>query len=93
MFATWRQKKGLANPTKGFLRFKKKNSPHLEEKKLEVARFRKCVPLGCQNYAGSQKNLLVHQDSHHLLLINAEDPCHYTYLRNLKKQTLERGIS
>jgi hypothetical protein len=27
----------------------KKNSPYLEKKKLEVARFRQCVPLGRQN--------------------------------------------
>ncbi len=38
----------------------------------------------------SQKDLLVHQDSRHLLLINAEDPSQGTYLRNLKKKTLIR---
>jgi hypothetical protein len=36
----------------------------------------------------SKKDLLVHQDSGHLLLINAEDPSQCTYLRNLKKKTL-----
>jgi hypothetical protein len=41
--------KGLANPTKGFLRIFKKHSPYLEEKKLEVARFSQCDPLGRQN--------------------------------------------
>jgi hypothetical protein len=43
------KKKGLANPTKGFLRIFVQNSPYLEKKKLEVARFRQCVPLGRQN--------------------------------------------
>jgi hypothetical protein len=33
------------------------------------------------------KDLLVHQDSRHLLLISAEDPSQCTYLRNLKKKT------
>jgi hypothetical protein len=28
----------------------------------------------------------IHQDSHHLLFINAEDPSQCTYLRNLKKK-------
>jgi hypothetical protein len=60
--ATWQQKK-KANPTKGFLRFKKK-SPYLDKKSLEVARARQ----------DSKTDLLVHQDSHHFLLINAEDP-------------------
>jgi hypothetical protein len=46
---------GLANPTKGFLRFKKKNSPYLDKKNLEVARFRQGDPVGRQNYAGFQK--------------------------------------
>jgi hypothetical protein len=41
------QKNGLANPTKGFLRFFKK-SPYLGKKNLEVARFRQCVPIGRQ---------------------------------------------
>jgi len=35
----------------------------------------------------SKKSLLDHQDSRHFLLINAEDPRQYTYLRNLKKNT------
>jgi hypothetical protein len=43
------RKKGLANPTKGFLRIFFKNLPYLEEKKLEVIRFRQCVPLGRHN--------------------------------------------
>jgi hypothetical protein len=33
----------------------------------------------------SKKDSLVRYDSRHLLLINVEDPCQYTYLRNLKK--------
>jgi len=41
--------KGLANPTKGFLRFEENNSPYLDQKNLEVARFRQCVPVGRQN--------------------------------------------
>jgi hypothetical protein len=49
------KKKGLANPTNGFLRISLKNSPYLEKKKLEVARFRQCVSLGRQNQAGFQK--------------------------------------
>jgi hypothetical protein len=53
------KEKGLANPTKGFLRIQKKNRHIWRKKRLEVARFRQCVPLGCKNYAGSQKNLPV----------------------------------
>jgi hypothetical protein len=34
------------------------------------------------------KDLLVHQDSRHLLLISAEAPSQCTYLRNLKKNTV-----
>ncbi len=49
IFTTWRQRKGLVNPTKEFLRFKKKNSPYLDKKNLEVARFRQCVHVGHQN--------------------------------------------
>jgi hypothetical protein len=37
------------DPTKGFLRIFLQNSPYLEKKKLEVARFRQCVSLGRQN--------------------------------------------
>jgi hypothetical protein len=29
--------------------------PYLEKKKLKVARFKQCVPLGHQNYIGFQK--------------------------------------
>jgi hypothetical protein len=43
------QKKGLANPTKRFLKFVFKESPSLNQKNLEVARFRQCVPIGHQN--------------------------------------------
>jgi len=43
------KKKGeLANPTKGFLRFFFKKSPYLDQKNLEVARFRLCIPAGRQ---------------------------------------------
>jgi hypothetical protein len=38
-----KKEKGLANPTKGFLRISKK------KKKLKVARFGQRVPLGRQN--------------------------------------------
>jgi hypothetical protein len=49
IFATWREKKrGLANPTKGFLRFFFLKSPYLDQKNLEVARFRLCIPAGRQ---------------------------------------------
>jgi hypothetical protein len=40
------EKKTLANPTKNFIFFK---SPYLEEKKLKVAIFRQCAPVGRQN--------------------------------------------
>jgi hypothetical protein len=47
IFATWRPKrKALANPTKGFLRFKRKNSPYHDQKNLDVASFRQCIPIG-----------------------------------------------
>jgi hypothetical protein len=44
-----KEKKKLANPTKGFLRIFLKNCHVSRKKKLEVARFRQCVPLGRQN--------------------------------------------
>jgi hypothetical protein len=56
------------NRPKGFLRIFENNSPYHEEKKLEVAKTKQ----------DSKKNLLVHQDSRYLLLINVEDPCQYT---------------
>jgi hypothetical protein len=43
------KKKGLVNPTNGFLRFLKKKPPYLDKKNLEVARFGQCVPVGRQN--------------------------------------------
>jgi hypothetical protein len=43
-----KKKKELANPTKVFLRFKKK-SPYLDQKNLEVVRFRQCVHVCRQN--------------------------------------------
>jgi hypothetical protein len=43
------KKKGLMNPTNGFLRFKKIKLPYLDKKNLEVARFGQCVPGGPQN--------------------------------------------
>jgi hypothetical protein len=47
-------KKTLANSTKGFYRILKKENRHIlrkkrKEKKLRVARFRQCIPVGCQN--------------------------------------------
>jgi hypothetical protein len=45
-FATWRPKKRAGESNKGNLFFK---SPYLEEKKLEVARFRRCVAVRRQN--------------------------------------------
>jgi hypothetical protein len=51
------KKKRLAYPTKGFLRLKKKNRHISRKKKLEVARFKQCVPLGRQIYAGFQKKI------------------------------------
>jgi hypothetical protein len=41
--------KGLANLTKGILGIFKNKSPYLEEKRLEVARFRQRVTVGRQN--------------------------------------------
>jgi hypothetical protein len=73
-------KKGPANLTKEILGIKK-NPPYFEEKSLEVAR----------TWQDSKKDLLVHEDSSHLWLINAEDPSQCTYLRNLKKKTLGGG--
>jgi hypothetical protein len=44
------KKKGLANPTKGILKFfYKKIAISRGKKRLKVARFRQCVPLGRQN--------------------------------------------
>jgi hypothetical protein len=51
------KKNRLAYPTKGFLRLKKRIAISREKKKLEVARFRQCVPLGRQIYAGFQKEI------------------------------------
>jgi hypothetical protein len=39
-FATWWHKKGLVNPIEGFSRFEKTNSSYLEQKNLEVAKFK-----------------------------------------------------
>ncbi len=41
----------------------------------------------------SKKDLLVHQNNRHLLLINAEDPSQCTYLRNLKKKKRKKKHS
>jgi hypothetical protein len=43
-----KKKGGLANPTKGILKFKNKIII-FQEKKLEIATFRQHVPLGHQN--------------------------------------------
>jgi len=67
-------KKGLMNWAKGFLRIFENNSPYHEENKLEVAKTK-------------QVSKKIH-DSRYLLLINVEDPCQYTYFRNLEKKTL-----
>jgi hypothetical protein len=42
-------KKRAGESNKGILEKFKNNWPYLREKKLEVARFRQCVPLGRQN--------------------------------------------
>ncbi len=44
-----KKKRGLANPTKGFLRFFFFKSPYLDQNKLEVTRFKQCVLVGHQN--------------------------------------------
>jgi hypothetical protein len=49
------KKKGLANPTNGFLRIFLKIRHISRKKKLKVARFRQCVPLGRQIEAVFQK--------------------------------------
>ncbi len=49
IFATWQQKKRAGESNKGKFGNFNKNSPHFEEKKLEVARFRQCVTVGSQN--------------------------------------------
>jgi len=43
------KEKELANPTKGFFGIFVKKSSYLEKKKLEIVRFRQCVPVGRQN--------------------------------------------
>jgi hypothetical protein len=84
-----KRKKRLANPTKGFLGIFFKESPYLEGKNKKKAR-------SCQSWTvflqvaktrqDSKKDLLVHQDSRHLLPINAEGISQCTYLRNLRKK-------
>jgi hypothetical protein len=78
--------RGAGESNKGIFEIFLTNSPYLDQKNLEVARFRHCVPAGRQSGQDFKKDLLVHQDSRHLLLINAEDPSQCTYLRNLKKK-------
>jgi hypothetical protein len=46
---TEKKRRGLANPTKGFLRIFFKIRHISRKKKLEVARFSQCVSLGRQN--------------------------------------------
>jgi hypothetical protein len=43
------KKNRAGKSNKGIFEKFKNNSPYLGEKKLEVARFRQCVPLGRQN--------------------------------------------
>jgi len=78
--------RGAGESNKGIFEIFLTNSPYLDQKNLEVARFRQCVPAGRQSGQDLKKDLLAHQDSRHLLLINAEDPSQCTYLRNLKKK-------
>ncbi len=50
ILATWQPKKKKAGESnKGIFEFKKNNSPYLDKKNLEVARFIQCVPVGRQN--------------------------------------------
>jgi hypothetical protein len=87
IFAIWPQKESAGESNKGI--FETNKILHiLTNKTLEVARFRQCALVVRQNYADSKKDLLVHQDSPHLLLINAEDPTQCIYLRNLREETL-----
>jgi hypothetical protein len=60
-------------------------SPVLDSLFLSVARTRQ----------DSKKDLLVHHDTRHLLLLlsNAEGPTQCTYFRNLKKNTTTNCIS
>ncbi len=51
------RKKGLMNPTKGFLRFFIKQLPYIDKTNLEVARFSQCVPVSRLNKVGFQKRL------------------------------------
>jgi hypothetical protein len=49
-FRTLARKKNCGESNKGlFQNLKKLKSPYLERKKLELAIFRQCVPLGSQN--------------------------------------------
>jgi len=61
IFATWRQKESAGESNKGIFEILRKTIRQIStQKHLEVARTRQ----------DSKKDLLVHQDSRHLLLIN-----------------------
>ncbi len=78
--------KSQANSTNEFLRIYIKNSPYFNKKNkfLDLDNVFHDVAIIRQKF---KKDLQVHQDNHHLLLINVEDPRQYTNLRNLKKKT------
>ncbi len=80
------KKKKMANSTKGFLKFFFKKSPYLKKKKQKLPDFDNVFYQVARIKQDFKNNLLVHQDSHHSLLINVEDPCQYSYLKNLKKK-------
>jgi hypothetical protein len=53
-FSPLGNKKWASKSNRGILENFFKNSPYLKKKKLEVARFRQCVPpLGCQKISTS----------------------------------------
>ncbi len=86
-------KKRLANPTKGFLRIKKTIYHILRKKSWKLLDLDNVFHEVGNIRQDSKKDLLVHSDIHHLLLINSQDPCQYTYLRNLKKKTWFNGVN
>jgi hypothetical protein len=67
-------KKRVGKSNKRIFEFFKKTSLYLKKKKLEIAIFRQNVPLSAKIKKDSKKDLLVHHNNCHLLLINVGDP-------------------
>ncbi len=93
ILATWRQKKtrkkGWRIQQRAFGEFSLKDRHILRKNKKTKARSCQIWTVFLQvarTRQDSKKDLLVHKDSRHLLLINAEDISQCTYLRNLRKK-------